>query len=113
MESLNSVNYKRIYYDLLSKKFPDKMPLFLKLMNKDPLTALDIIEFNGKIFSENIDIYEDCFNQRHKSYQKTDILRILEYQKKHNLTNSQISQHFRISRNTISKWRRLFADFSY
>ena len=45
---------------------------------------------------------------KHRSYCKTTILKILDYQISHALNNTQLAQHFDVSRNTIAKWRRLF-----
>ena len=47
-------------------------------------------------------------NQKHRSYSKSDILKILDYQKKNNLNNSQLANHFSLSRNTVAKWKRMF-----
>ncbi len=100
-------DYKQIYTDILLKKYPHKMEQCTAILNKNNLRALDIMELNKKIFGipdkENFE-----FNQRHRSYSKSDIFRILDYQKRHRLNNSQLANHFSLSRNTVTKWKKLF-----
>ena len=95
-------NYKRIYFDILSKKYPEKKEECNSLLKKQNLSGLDVIWLNKKIFGT------DKINQQHRSYSKSDILIILDYQQKHKLNNSQLANHFKISRNTITKWKKMF-----
>jgi hypothetical protein len=37
---------------------------------------------------------------------------MLDYQKKNKLTNSQLAKHFKLSRNTVTKWKRLFVSIA-
>lgn len=41
-------------------------------------------------------------NQKPKSCDKRTILQILDHQKKHQLNNSQLTAHFRLSRDTVA-----------
>lgn len=50
-------------------------------------------------------------NKKHRSYSKSDIIKILNHQKKNQLNNSQLARHFGLSRNTVTKWKRLFLWF--
>lgn len=43
-------NYKQIYMDILSRKYPHKKEECEKLLEKKTLSALDVIELNEKIF---------------------------------------------------------------
>ncbi len=99
-------NYKLIYSDLITKKCPERIGEFQSILSKDKLSFLDIINLNEKIFQTKKAEQED--NQKYRSYSKSDILRILDYQKKHRLNNLQLAHHFRLSRNTVTKWRKLF-----
>lgn len=94
--------YKKIYFDLLAKKFPDKVKECTSILSKAELGVLDIIQLNQRIFGHH-EVSAD--NQRLRSYDDESILRILEYQKKYKLNNSQLSLHFKLSRNTIAKWK--------
>lgn len=78
----------------------------LPILRKNELSALDIIRMNQIIFPMNRDVEE--FNQKHRSYSENDILQILEYQKQHCINNSQLAQHFKLSRNTVTKWKQLY-----
>jgi len=100
-------DYKRIYKDILEKKYPDKKQLCKNLLDKKKLTSLDIIELNKKIFGI-VDQSSEMFNRRHRCYTQSDILKILDYQKKNNINNSQLAKHFKLSRNTIAKWKNFF-----
>ncbi|WP_434981069.1 helix-turn-helix domain-containing protein [Daejeonia sp. YH14] len=102
MAKEQEINYKRIFIDIISQKFPEKKEICKTIAEKKHLSGVDIIEINEKIFGNNAQ------NQRHRSYTKSDILKILDYQKKHHLNNSELSKHFGISRNTITKWKRIF-----
>ncbi|OCA76841.1 transposase [Chryseobacterium contaminans] len=99
MEKNHEPNYKRIFTDILMRKHPDKLKVCSPILRKKALTALDILELNRLIFDfENTDI-----NQKHRSFNETTILQILDHQKKYNLNNSQLASHFRLSRNTVTK----------
>ena len=102
----SQINYNKIFSDILDQKFPQKKEECLTLLQKETLSAIDIIELNQKIFGLKKE--NEVINQQHRSYNKSDILQILDYQKKHKLNNSQLANHFKLSRNTVSKWRKIF-----
>lgn len=97
-------DYKRIYSDIINKKYPHKRQECSDLLKKSNLSVLDIIKLNRKIFGLN----SHQSAHRHRSYKKSDILEILTYQKINMINNSQLARHFNISRNTIAKWKKLF-----
>jgi hypothetical protein len=97
-------DYKRIYSDIINLKYPEKRDECKTLLNKVSLSTLDIIQLNRKIFG----IHTNKINQKHCSYQRADILQILDYQKKYKINNTQLANHFKISRNTVTRWRKLF-----
>lgn len=100
-------DYKRIYNDIIVKEFPDKRNCCMRLLQKESLSVLDIIELNEKIFGSP-DKETFAANQRHRSYKKTDILKMLDYQKKNQLNNTQLAIHFKLSRNTVTRWKKSF-----
>ncbi len=68
---------------------------------------MDILELNNRIFgTRDKDIRK--MNQKLRSYNEADIQRILTYQKNHKMNNLEIAEHFGLSRNTMTKWRRMF-----
>ena len=99
-------DYKTIYQDILQEHFPEKLPDCYSILNKNNLSAIDILKLNEKIFGSHRKNFEE--NQKHRSYSPSDILQILEYQKENNLNNTQLATHFKLSRNTVAKWKKLF-----
>lgn len=94
--------YKKIYTDILTMKFPEKIDECNSILSKEELGILDIIQLNQRIFgSEEI----SSENQRLRSYDDETVIQILEYQKKYRLNNTQLSNHYKLSRNTITKWK--------
>lgn len=104
-QKISQPHYKKIYSDILTKKFPEKINECKSILSKKELSILDIIQLNQQIFGYN-EICSD--NQRLRSYDDQSIVEILEYQKKNNLNNTQLSIHFKLSRNTIAKWKSNF-----
>lgn len=103
----NKPNYFRIYNDILQKKFPQKIKECEAILSNNDLSVLDILEINKIIFGKS-DEENQAFDQKHKSYHQSDILEILDYQKKHKLNNVQLALHFKLSRNTVTKWKKLY-----
>jgi len=104
---INTPNYKKIYIDILDQKYPQKISTCQRILNKQKLSTLDIIALNKIIFGEQ-DRESVTFNQRHRSYCEKTIIEILDYQKKYNLNNTQIALHFKMSRNSLTKWKKKY-----
>lgn len=102
-ESKITPNYKRIYNDILNEMFPEKKHKFNDILSKPNLSSLDIINLNSKIFEKE---YKP--ERKYHSYNKSDILEMLDYQKKYKLNDSQLAKHFKISRNSVAKWKKIF-----
>lgn len=101
-------DYKRIFTDIINRKFPNKIDSCKTILNKKKLSAIDVITLNQKLFGVTCK-ESSRLNQKHRSYEEEDILEILDYQKKNLLNNSQLANHFKLSRNTIATWRKLFS----
>ncbi|WP_179473315.1 helix-turn-helix domain-containing protein [Chryseobacterium sp. H1D6B] len=99
-------NYKRIFEDIIKMKYPGKKEKCSNILYKKELLALDIIKLNQIIFGIQ-DKESFMFNQSHRSYSTKTIFEILDYQKKNKLNNSETAAHFKMSRNTIAKWKKL------
>lgn len=101
-------DYKQIYTDIIEEKFPEKID-DIKIMRKIERisSAIDIITLNNLIFGKS-ELLTECGNQKLRSYDHKSIVNILEYQKKNKLNNAETANHFKMSRNTISKWKRIF-----
>jgi hypothetical protein len=95
-------NYKQLYKDIIHEKYPEKVTEDLLFEIESIKSMIDIININKTIFGEKTN------NQRLRSFDKNSILYILDYQNKNNFSNIQTAKHFKISRNSIAKWKSLF-----
>ncbi|HLW41084.1 MAG TPA: hypothetical protein VKY82_01800 [Flavobacterium sp.] len=100
-------DYVRIYKDLIKMKFPEFLDDFEELLQKEELNFFEITRINKILFGKkNRD--QKSLEQKYKAYDKATILKMLRYQKKHGLNNTQLANHFKLSRNTVASWRRIF-----
>ncbi|MCF2220645.1 helix-turn-helix domain-containing protein [Chryseobacterium sp. PS-8] len=99
-------DYIRIYKDIIAEFYPEKL-LDSEMIKRieNIRSSEDVISINDLLFKKNIN---NVNNQKLKSYDKKTILRILSYQKKHNFSNSYISLKYKMSRNTIAKWKKIY-----
>lgn len=102
-----SLNYKRIFEDLIKYHQPLKAKDCETILSKESLNVMDVITLNNIIFGSPSSLEVKKFNQRHRSYDKQSIQQILDYQSKHRLNNTQIAVKYNLSRNTIAKWKKL------
>ena len=108
MKELKQPNYKKIFEDIIAEKCPERREELSSFLQKESLSIMNVITLNNKIFGlSNKETLE--FNQKHKSYDQEAIFQILAYQNKEKLSNVQLANHFKLSRNTVSKWRRLYS----
>jgi len=105
----NIPNYKQIYKDLIEQKYPHKKAICTAILEKEQLNFLDVLELNTLLF-ETTSKKTLAMNQKYRSYGKSTIIDILNYQKKNGLSNTQLSSHFKLSRNTVTKWKALFQE---
>ncbi|MDH2207096.1 MULTISPECIES: helix-turn-helix domain-containing protein [Empedobacter] len=101
----NSINYKALYTDIINDLYPDELSLYQDILNKEQLSFFDISKLNRLIFLDK-NRNNSKVNQKFKSYQEKDILFILDYQKINKLNNTQLAIHFKLSRNTVAKWKK-------
>lgn len=92
-------------------KCPERFGEFSYYFNKKNLNIVEIVELNKKICGLE-DKTTIQFNQKHKSYDREAIIHILTYQQEQKLNNSQVANHFKLSRNTVIKWRKLYKKFN-
>lgn len=100
-------NYKRIYEDLLNRKYPHKKEACMVVLAKEKLTSMDVYLLNDLIFDKETR-YESESDQKYRSYDKASIIKILQYQKKNKWNNTELADHFGLSRNTVAKWKKIF-----
>ncbi|SUX46015.1 helix-turn-helix domain-containing protein [Chryseobacterium indoltheticum] len=104
----NTPYYKNIFNDILDSKYPEKKSICQKLLDKENFTHLDVITLNKLIFGDRRSTEDDKFNQQHKFYSESAIIQMLKYQYDNKLSNSQLARHFKLSRNTVARWKKHF-----
>ncbi|AZA46804.1 helix-turn-helix domain-containing protein [Chryseobacterium carnipullorum] len=102
-------NYNKIYNDLIERKFPEKKEKWAHLLSKEIKNSLELIKINNIIFNHQ-NKETDFLNQRLRSYDEESIKKILQYQISNRLNNQQTANVFKLSRNTVAKWKRIFAE---
>jgi len=103
----NIPDYKRIYTDLINERHPEKKEIFKTILSQKELSFLDVIKCSA-ILTDGEDKNAVTFNQRHRCFDRQTILEILDYQKENGYSNAQLARHFKLSRNTIAKWKKKF-----
>ncbi|MFP3598368.1 helix-turn-helix domain-containing protein [Chryseobacterium sp. SIMBA_029] len=94
---------------MLKQDYPDKLkdPKILTLLKKLNTTE-DILKFNDKLFEQSRESQQN--NQKLKTYDKKTMLKLLQYQKKHEFSTSYMSRKYKISRTTLAKWKKMFEE---
>ncbi len=104
-------NYDKIYTNIIQELGRYEGNKITCLLNKKDKNALDVIKLNELLFEPQTKNANKC-NHRHRAYDIDAISEILKYQKQHNLNNSQLACHFKISRTTIQNWKRKLMMFN-
>ncbi|WP_407404052.1 helix-turn-helix domain-containing protein [Chryseobacterium sp.] len=103
------IDYRRLYRDLISYKYPNKIEECRSILEKDNIIGFDILMLQKKL-AFNFTREDSISDQRYKSYDESTIKKILQFQEKNQLNNTQLALHFKLSRNTVSKWKKLFTN---
>lgn len=106
---VNSPDYRKIYTDMIEMKYLDKKDKCKTLLSKNKLSVLDILELEKKIFEGNMSS-DDKTNGKFRAYDNEAIQQILTFQKINNMTNTETSIYFKIGRNSIAKWKKMFPE---
>ena len=97
-------NYNKLYDHLLTSNYPNITCQEIQQLTTKLNNSLEVIKLNEKLHKEEI----NKENQRLKSYDLESIQQILKYQKENDLNNTEVAKKFRISKNTITKWKKLY-----
>lgn len=108
-KAINTPDYRRIYTEIIDRYHPHARKLCEEYLRKEIWTSMDVITVNHLIYGtpRKEDLH---FNQNHRSYDHATITEILEYQKKHGLNNIQLANTFKLSRNTVARWKIQFGN---
>lgn len=107
-KNLAAPDYRKIYTDMIEMKYQEKKESCKALLDRPNISFLEIIEIERKLMGVNISDPED--NGKFRAYDDKAIIQILKYQKKNRLTNIDLSREFKISRNSIAKWKKMFVE---
>ncbi|MBB4805538.1 hypothetical protein HNP38_000810 [Chryseobacterium defluvii] len=99
---MKTPNYQKIYQDLLKFKGLDEYIPVPKLEK-----SIEIIRFNNLIAKKER-LIDSGITQQSRSYDEESILEILRYQKKCNINNTQLALEFKLSRNSVAKWKKIY-----
>ncbi|MDN3706109.1 helix-turn-helix domain-containing protein [Myroides ceti] len=103
---MNAPNYKHIYKEML-KKYGIKADADIqKVLKKKQLNSLDVIFLNQKVVTKQPLCDRKNRNTQLRSYDKESIDYILNYQELHKMTIADVAKKFKISRNTIGRWKK-------
>ena len=100
-------DHRKIYTDIIFMKHPEKLDACKAILQKKTFTTLDVIKINQLIFGVDKEDYSGS-SQKYKAYDQNAIVEILEFQKKSGYNNMQTAKQFKISRNTLAKWKKMF-----
>lgn len=100
-------DYKKIftdmvkYYELfLTDQIQKEIDIIL---SREELTSLDVLKMNELLFPRSIKFSQ---NQKLHKFDHQSKKFIIEYQKKLKLSNISTATTFKISRNTLAKWKQ-------
>ena len=102
--------YHKLYADMIRDICPDKEHNCADYLNKENWTALDVIDVNTILFGKKQERKEIVSDQRHRAYDRESIVLILLDQKENILNNKEIAVKYRLSRNTVAKWKKMFGE---
>lgn len=95
-------NYSLIYQDIVQNMNVSVTSTIREKINSIN-KSLDVLQVNEMLFEQGVTLKS---TQQMRSYLPSDKSYILEYQKKEKLNNIQTANHFKMSRNTIAKWKQ-------
>ena len=106
----NRPRYNKLYADLIREKCPEKMSLCNDYFQKENWTSLDVMYVNDLLFGHEKKKSEMAIDQKHRAYDVESIKDILKDQLRNKLNNIQVATKYKLSRNTVAKWKKLFSE---
>jgi len=98
---IKEVNYKNLYTDIVHD---------LNIEDSLLIDSINTIANYSDVKTIDQSIFDNEYsNQDLKSFDEHMIKKILQEQKKDSLNNSQIALKYKLSRNTIAKWKKYFS----
>lgn len=98
------INYELIFEEMAATK-RQEINIQLKNACQNIHKNLDVLSINKTIVGEG-----EKQDASLCSYTENDIFYILKYKQDNNLNNSQTANHFKLSRNTVTKWIKIYGN---
>ena len=98
------INYEIIFEEMATTKGQD-LNIQLKNACQNIHKNLDVLNINKTIVGEG-----EKQDTSLRSYTVNDIFYILKYKKDNQLNNTQTAKHFKLSRNTVTKWIKIYGN---
>ena len=111
--SKKKVNYKLLYIDFIKENKTIPQSLKRELLDhinqwsSCNISYAELYNVEARLKSGNAG-YKDQSNVHLKSYDKQFIQQVLKDQEKNNLSNRLLSFKYKLSRNTVSRWRKTY-----
>lgn len=99
---INKPNYAKLYLDMAAY-YNIALSTDLQLAISKMVNTVDVLRVNKTIFQSSA-----YSLQQGNAYQEADVLQILKFKREYKLSNSATALHFKMSRNTISRWEKLY-----
>lgn len=115
---MNYINYKSLYIDFLSDmsitlplKIRSQLIKKIIRVKSEHLTTRQITTINNQIENHIIRLNSISFQHFvNSNFDEKHIKFILSYQLEHSLSDNQVSKEFKLSRNTLAKWKKTFGE---
>jgi|SRR5690606_483767 len=101
-------DFGRIFQEIAQKKEHSES-LIGHIAGIKEWNSLNVIKTSEKVV-EKPDGENLKLNRTHRAYDEQSVKEILKYQKINNLNNSEMMMLFKVSRNSISKWKKMFSE---
>jgi|SRR5690606_7439334 len=101
-------DYQKIYKEITERFHPDKMDKVKTYIQKEEWTSFDVITVSNILINKK-KIHGQRIDRQHKAYDEHTIKAILKHQKEYGMNNSEAARFFKISRNTIISWKKIYS----
>lgn len=115
---MNVINYRTLYLDFLQDNavvLPNNIRFQLINMinkyNNNQFSTQRLASINAAIKKHiKRKLTQEISDSTSNSYDKNHIKYILAYQVTYKMNNVEVSSQFKLSRNTLAKWKRMFSE---
>ncbi len=99
-------NYSEIFKDMLAKKSNQNDVSIEKISFQKISGTLDLLALQDAILNTEKSVSSNKESKRLMTYTQKDVLKIMRYKLRHNLSASEVAKKFNVSRSTIFNWMK-------